>query len=40
MTLKVRVIPCLDVKGRPSCPQRFDREDRQYKKCGLGVGCI
>jgi hypothetical protein len=29
MTLKVRVIPCLDVKESPRRPQRQSREDAQ-----------
>jgi len=32
MTLKSRVIPCLDVKDCPRAPQRLRREDAQTKK--------
>ena len=32
MTMKVRVIPCLDVKDSPRRPQRLRREDTQMKK--------
>lgn len=32
MTMKVRVIPCLDVKDDPRRPQRLRREDAQMKK--------
>ena len=34
MTLKIRIIPCLEVKDCPPCPQRLWREDRQMDKCG------
>ena len=32
MTLKSRVIPCLDVKDDPRTPQRLCREDAQTGK--------
>ncbi len=32
MTLKSRVIPCLDVKDSPRAPQRLGREDAQTSK--------
>lgn len=32
MSLKVRVIPCLDVKDRPHCPQPRSGEDMQTEK--------
>ena len=35
MTLKARVIPCLDVKDCPRRPQRLRREDAQNKKVAL-----
>lgn len=35
MTLKSRVIPCLDVKDGPRAPQRLGREDVQTKKAGV-----
>jgi hypothetical protein len=31
MTLKTRIIACLDVKDRPRRPQRRSREDAQNK---------
>lgn len=32
MTLKTRIIPCLDVKDAPRRPQRLGREDAQTSK--------
>ena len=32
MTLKARVIPCLDVKNSPRCPQPRSGEDTQINK--------
>jgi hypothetical protein len=32
MTLKSRVIPCLDVKDGPRCPQPRSGEDTQRKR--------
>ncbi len=35
MSLKSRVIPCLDVKDRPRAPQRLVREDTQMQKAAV-----
>lgn len=35
MTLKSRVIPCLDVKDGPRAPQRLYREDAQTVKAAV-----
>jgi imidazole glycerol phosphate synthase subunit HisF len=35
MTLKTRIIPCLDVKDGPRRPQRRSREDAQTKKTAV-----
>ncbi|AYD03149.1 hypothetical protein NCHU2750_37640 [Neorhizobium sp. NCHU2750] len=35
MTLKARVIPCLDVKGWPRCPQPRSGEDTQTRKAAV-----
>ena len=35
MTLKTRIIPCLDVKDGPRRPQRRSREDAQSKKAAV-----
>ena len=35
MTLKSRVIPCLDVKDSPRAPQRLCREDAQIQKAAV-----
>ncbi len=32
MTLKARVIPCLDIKDSPHCPQPPGGEDRQTRR--------
>ena len=32
MSLKTRLIPCLDVKDRPRRPQRRSREDAQTRR--------
>lgn len=32
MTLKARIIPCLDVKDSPRCPQPQSGEDTQAKR--------
>lgn len=35
MTLKARVIPCLDVKDGPHCPQPRSGEDMQNRKAAI-----
>ena len=35
MSLKTRIIPCLDVKDRPRRSQRRSREDAQVKEAAV-----